>query len=73
MATRILRFVSRAGHLALRERWSKGRCHRLSWTVAQKAEFLRQAEAYRHADARWKRTHGPVSGGANILLWRCSR
>jgi hypothetical protein len=71
--SRILKFVSRAEHLAWRERWKKGRWVKLSWTPEERSAILRQDEAYRQADARWQLNHGPVSGGASILQWRHER
>jgi hypothetical protein len=67
---RVLKFVSRAEHLAWRERWRKGRSVKLSWTPEERSAILRQDEAYRQADASWERNHGPVPGGASILHWR---
>jgi hypothetical protein len=66
----LLKFVSRAEHLAWRERWKKGRWVKLSWTPEERSAILRQDEAYRQADARWLLHHGPVPGGASILRWR---
>jgi hypothetical protein len=68
--SRILKFVSRAEHLAWREQWKKGRWVKLSWTSEERDAILRQDEAYRQADARWQLKHGPVPGGASILRWR---
>jgi hypothetical protein len=62
-----LPFISRAEHLAWRERWKKGRWVKLSWTPEEREAILRQDELYRQADARWELNHGPVSGGARVL------
>jgi hypothetical protein len=67
---RVLKFISRAEHLAWRARWKKGRWVKLSWTPEQRDAILRQDEAYGQADARWELIHGPVPGGASILHWR---
>jgi hypothetical protein len=32
---------------------------------------LRQDELFRQADARWERNHGPIPGGAVVLLFVC--
>jgi hypothetical protein len=68
--SRILKFVSRAEHLAWREGWKKGRWAKLSWTPEERSAILRQDEVSRQADARWQLNHGPVPGGASILQWR---
>jgi hypothetical protein len=68
--SQVLKFVSRAEHLAWRERWRKGRWVKLSWTPEERAAILRQDEDYRQADARWQVNHGAVAGGASILQWR---
>jgi hypothetical protein len=64
---RILKFASRAEHLAWRERWKNGRRVKLSWTSEQRNAILRQDEEYRQADAGWELNHGPISGGARVL------
>lgn len=56
-STRILKFVSRAEHLAWREQWRKGRWVIRSPTPALPAAILRQDEEYRQADARWEVNH----------------
>jgi hypothetical protein len=53
-STRILKFVSRAEHLAWRARWKNGRWVIRSPTPALRAAILRQDEEYRQADARWE-------------------
>ena len=68
-STRILKFVSRAEHLAWREQWRKGRWVIRSPTPALRAAILRQDEEYRQADARWELNHGPVPSGARVLLF----
>jgi hypothetical protein len=59
-STRILKFVSRAEHLACRERWKNGRWGKLSWTPEERSAILRQDEVHRQADERWQLNHGPV-------------
>jgi hypothetical protein len=49
---RILKFVSRAEHLAWRARWKNGRWVKLSWTPEERGAILRQDELYRQIDAR---------------------
>jgi hypothetical protein len=66
----LLPFVSRAEHLAWRAWWKNGRWVKLSWAPGQRDAILRQDEAYRQADAKWKLNHGRVPGGASILEWR---
>jgi hypothetical protein len=66
----LLRFVSRAEHLAWRERWKKGRWVILSPTPAFRAQILRQDELFRQADARWAQNHGPIPDGAKLLRFR---
>ncbi len=66
-STRILKFVSRAEHLAWRERWKNGRWVKLSWTPEERNAILRQDETYRQADARWQMNHGPVPRGADVV------
>jgi hypothetical protein len=68
-STRILKFVSRAEHLAWRVRWRNGRWVIRSPSPAFRDSILRQDEAYRQADARWELNHGPVPGGAKVLLF----
>jgi hypothetical protein len=68
-STHILKFVSRAEHLAWREQWRKGRWVIRSPSPALRAAILRQDEEYRQADARWALNHGPVPGGARVLLF----
>lgn len=63
----VLPFISRADHLAWRERWKSGRWTKLSWTPDERDAILRQDEASRRADAEWTRRHGHVRGGAVIL------
>ena len=55
--SQLLRFVSRAEHLAWRQQWKNGRWVKLSWTPEQREVILRQDEAYRRADARWVTRH----------------
>ena len=38
-------------------------------TPAFRESILRQDEEYRQADARWALNHGPVRGGARVLLF----
>jgi hypothetical protein len=66
---RVVRFVRRAEHLAWRARWQKGRWVIRSPSPALRAAILRQDEEYRQADARWELNHGPVPGGARILVF----
>jgi hypothetical protein len=66
-SVRILKFVSRAEHLAWRAKWKNGRWVKLSWTPEQRDAIVRQDEAYRQADARWQLNHGPNPGGAVVL------
>jgi hypothetical protein len=68
-STRILKFVSRAEHLAWRACWKKGRWVIRSPSPALRPAILRQDEEYRQADARWELNHGPVPGGARVLLF----
>jgi hypothetical protein len=65
----VLPFISRAEHLAWREQWRNGRWVKSSWTAEERRAILRQDEAYRQADARWQLNHGPVLGGARVLLF----
>ena len=65
----VLPFVSRAEHLAWRARWRNGRWVIRSPSPALRAAILRQDEEYRQADARWELNHGPVPGGATVLLF----
>ena len=64
---RILKFISRAEHLAWRARWKNGRWVKLSPTQEERNAILRQDEEYRQADARWGLNHGPTPGGAVVL------
>ena len=66
-STRILKFVSRAEHLAWRARWRNGRWVIRSPSPALRAAILRQDEEYRQADARWELNHGQIPGGARVL------
>ena len=66
---RILKFISRAEHLAWRARWKNGRWVILSPTPAFRDSILRQDEIYRQADAKWELKHGPSPGGAVVLLF----
>jgi hypothetical protein len=68
-STRILKFISRAEHLAWRARWKAGRWVIRSPTPAFRDSILRQDEEYRQADATWELNHGPISGGARVLLF----
>jgi len=70
---RILKFVSRAEHLAWRAGWQKGRWCKLSWTPEERSAILRQDEAYRQADVRWELNHGPVPEGARVLAFSGQR
>jgi hypothetical protein len=63
----VLKFISRAEHLAWRTRWKNGRWVKLSWTSEERDAVLRQDEAYRQADARWELNHGPIPSGAVAL------
>ena len=67
---RLLKFISRAEHLAWRARWRTGRWCKLSWTPEERSAILRQDEAYRQADAKWQLNHGPVPGGAAVLVFQ---
>lgn len=68
-SARILKFVSRAEHLGWRERWKRGRWVLRNPSPAVRDAILRQDEAYRQADARWETNHGPVRGGAGVLVF----
>jgi hypothetical protein len=70
---RILNFVSRAEHLALRARWKNGRWVKLSWTPEERSAILRQDETYRQTDARWQVNHGPIPGGARVWAFSAER
>jgi hypothetical protein len=69
----VLPFISRAEHLAWRERWKNGRWVKLSWTPEERNTILRQDEAYRQADARWQMNHGPVRRGADVVWFSRER
>jgi hypothetical protein len=70
---RILKFVSRAEHLAWRARWKNGRWIKLSWTPEERSAILRQDETYRQTDARWQVNHGPIPGGARVWAFSVER
>lgn len=53
-SARLPKFVSRAEHLAWRERWKKRTFVKLAWTPNERAAILRQDELYRQADERWE-------------------
>ena len=65
---RVLKFVSRAEHLAWRARWKNGRWVKLSWAQEERDAILRQDEEYRQADARWELNHVPFR--AELSLFR---
>ena len=67
--SKLLLFVSRAEHLAWRARWRNGRWVIRSPSPALRAAILRQDEEHRQADARWELNHGPVPGGARVLMF----
>jgi len=70
---RILKFVSRAEHLAWRARWKNGRWVRLSWTPEERAAILRQDELYRQEDIEWDRRHPKATAGAVVMPFSSRR
>ena len=65
----VVRFVSRAEQLAWREQSKRGRWVRLSWPPHEREAILRQDHLFREADERWGQHHGPLPGGARLLLF----
>jgi hypothetical protein len=70
---RILKFISRAEHLAWREQRRKGRWVRLSWTPEERAAILRQDELYRQADIEWERRHPKMTATAVVMAFSSRR
>jgi hypothetical protein len=64
---KVVPFVSRAMHLAWRERWKQGRFVRLAWTTDERAALVRQDEIFRDADLEWERRHPPAQEPAVVL------
>jgi hypothetical protein len=70
---RILKFVSRAEHLAWRARWKNGRWVRLSWTPEEREAILRQDELHRQADIEWERRHPKATAAAVVMAFSSRR
>jgi hypothetical protein len=76
--SQVLAFVSRAQQLRLRGSRNYSRYMRITKGFVEpqgpeRAQWRKEAAQESVRDAEWNRRHGPVPGGAAILLWRQQR
>jgi hypothetical protein len=72
--SRVLQFVSRADQLQLRgqRNYSRWKLLTKGFVVADSSERVqwpRESAEESQRDVAWNERHGPIPGGASILLW----